>query len=194
MKSVSNDSESKLWMTRPWMSTSGQRFCGIIAVMKATMAIFPRAFLVVSASLAPLLAQTPGSQQQPEFMRQGQQLMREGKLDDALALYRRTLEASPNSLPALLTSPLEVEHTPRRDVGRKGIRRGLQRPAIQRQRVVQLSFAHQLLTLPHELGLLLAARRLRQQRCERSRNDEKSSGKYGHGRFHDRDYPTKPLA
>src|SRR5205814_8789055 len=73
-------------------------------------------------------------------------------------------------------------------------RSGLQRPAIQRQRVVQLSFAHQLLTLPHELGLLLAARRLRQQRCERSRNDEKSSGKYGHGRFHDRDYPIKPLA
>src|SRR2546430_9122380 len=101
MKSVPYDSESKLWMSRPWMSTPGRRLCGIIALMKATMAIFPRAFLVVSASLAPLLAQTPGSQQQqPAFMRQGQQLLREGKLDDALALYRRTLEASPNSLPA----------------------------------------------------------------------------------------------
>ena len=69
--------------------------------MKATIAVIPRAFLVLSASLAPLLAQTPGSQQQqPEFIKQGQQLMREGKLDDALALYRKTLQVSPNSVPA----------------------------------------------------------------------------------------------
>jgi len=69
--------------------------------MKGNVAVTLRAFLVLSASLAPLLAQTPGSQQQqPEFIRQGQQLMREGKLDDALALYRRTLQTSPNSVPA----------------------------------------------------------------------------------------------
>ena len=69
--------------------------------MKTTVAVIPRAFLVLSASLAPLLAQTPGSQQQqPEFIQQGQQLMREGKLDDALALYRKTLQISPNSVPA----------------------------------------------------------------------------------------------
>jgi len=68
--------------------------------MKATIAVIPRAFLVLSAFLAPLLAQTPGSQQQSEFIWQGQQLMREGKLDDALALYRKTLQTSPNSVPA----------------------------------------------------------------------------------------------
>jgi tetratricopeptide (TPR) repeat protein len=69
--------------------------------MKTTIAVIPRAFLVLSVSLAPLLAQTPGTQQQqPEFIRQGQQLMREGKLDDALALYRKTLLTSPNSVPA----------------------------------------------------------------------------------------------
>jgi tetratricopeptide (TPR) repeat protein len=69
--------------------------------MSATIAVIPRAFLVLTASLAPLLAQTPGSQQQqPEFIQQGQQLMREGKLDDALALYRKTLQISPNSVPA----------------------------------------------------------------------------------------------
>jgi len=69
--------------------------------MKATLAVFPRASLVLSAFLAPLLAQTPGSQpQQPEFIRQGQQMMREGKLDDALALYRETLQTSPTSVPA----------------------------------------------------------------------------------------------
>jgi tetratricopeptide (TPR) repeat protein len=69
--------------------------------MRASIAVIPRAFLVLTASLAPLLAQTPGSQQQqPEFIQQGQQLMREGKLDDALALYRKTLQISPNSVPA----------------------------------------------------------------------------------------------
>ena len=68
--------------------------------MKTTVAIICRAVLVLSVSL-PLRAQTPGSQQQqPEFIKQGQQLMREGKLDDALALYRKTLETSPNSIPA----------------------------------------------------------------------------------------------
>jgi tetratricopeptide (TPR) repeat protein len=69
--------------------------------MKATIAVISRTFLVLSFSLAPLLAQTPGSQQQqPEFIKQGQQFMREGKLNDALALYRKTLETSPNSVPA----------------------------------------------------------------------------------------------
>jgi tetratricopeptide (TPR) repeat protein len=69
--------------------------------MRATNAVFPRAFLVFSAFLAPLLAQTPDSQpQQPEFIRQGQQMMREGRLDDALALYLKTLQTSPTSVSA----------------------------------------------------------------------------------------------
>jgi tetratricopeptide (TPR) repeat protein len=69
--------------------------------MRATIAAFPLAFLVLSGFLAPLLAQTPGTQpQQPEFIKQGQQLMREGKLDDALALYLKTLQTSPTSVPA----------------------------------------------------------------------------------------------
>jgi len=51
--------------------------------------------------LPAVFAQAPGPpQQQPEFIRQGQQLMREGKLEDALALYRQTLQATPDSLPA----------------------------------------------------------------------------------------------
>jgi tetratricopeptide (TPR) repeat protein len=69
--------------------------------MRATIEVIPRAILVFSTFLAPLLAQPPSSQpQQPEFIKQGQQLMREGKLDDALALYRETLQASPASVPA----------------------------------------------------------------------------------------------
>jgi len=68
--------------------------------MKAPATVIPRALLVLSASLGPLFAQVPSQQQQPEFIKQGQQLMREEKLDDALALYRKTLQISPDSGPA----------------------------------------------------------------------------------------------
>jgi tetratricopeptide (TPR) repeat protein len=69
--------------------------------MKATIAVITGAILTLLAALTPLRAQTPGSQQQqPEYIRQGQQLMREGKFDEALTLYRKTLETSPNSVPA----------------------------------------------------------------------------------------------
>jgi len=69
--------------------------------MKATAAMILRTFVVISVFVAPTLAQAPSSQQeQPEFIKQGQQLMREGKLDAALALYRQTLQTSPDSLEA----------------------------------------------------------------------------------------------
>jgi tetratricopeptide (TPR) repeat protein len=69
--------------------------------MNASTAVILRAFLVISVSVARVFAQAPGGQEQPpEFIKQGQQLMREGKLDDALALYSQALQTSPNSLPA----------------------------------------------------------------------------------------------
>ncbi len=69
--------------------------------MEATVAIVLRTFFVLAVFVAPVLAQAPNSQaEQPEFIKQGQQLMREGKLDEALALYRHTLQISPDSLPA----------------------------------------------------------------------------------------------
>ncbi len=68
--------------------------------MKASVAVIPGIFLVLLASFTPLIAQVASQQQQPEFIKQGQQLMREGKLDDALALYRKTLQVSPTSVPA----------------------------------------------------------------------------------------------
>lgn len=59
---------------------------------------------VLSALLvlpAAVFAQAPArQQQQPEFIRRGRQLLREGKLQDALALYQQTLQTEPNSLPA----------------------------------------------------------------------------------------------
>ena len=39
-------------------------------------------------------------QQQPEFVRQGQDLIRQGKPEEALALYRQQLQTSPQSVPA----------------------------------------------------------------------------------------------
>lgn len=54
---------------------------------------------------ASLFAQAPAQrQQQPEFIKQGQQLMREGKLEEALELYRKTLQTSPTSLAANLAA------------------------------------------------------------------------------------------
>src|SRR5438270_2651816 len=60
--------------------------------------------MVVLLSITPVLAQAPAQQQQPEFVKQGQQLMREGKPEEALALYRQTLQTSPNSVPANLAA------------------------------------------------------------------------------------------
>ena len=48
-----------------------------------------------------LPAQPPQQGPQSELVREGQRLMREGKLDEALAAFRKELSASPNSLPAL---------------------------------------------------------------------------------------------
>jgi tetratricopeptide (TPR) repeat protein len=45
--------------------------------------------------------QQPGPQQ-PEFVQQGQQFIRDGKDAEALALYRKTLDTSPDSIPAAM--------------------------------------------------------------------------------------------
>jgi tetratricopeptide (TPR) repeat protein len=55
--------------------------------------------LIILGSATVMLAQTP-AQQQPEFVKQAQQLMREGKREEALAVYRETLKTAPNSVPA----------------------------------------------------------------------------------------------
>ena len=69
--------------------------------MKATIRTISTGLVFLWFSVATLSAQAPGTEQeQPEFIKQGQQLMREGKLDAALALYRQTLQTSQDSLPA----------------------------------------------------------------------------------------------
>jgi tetratricopeptide (TPR) repeat protein len=55
--------------------------------------------------LPALLGQSPGLRPtEPDFIRQGQQLLREGKPDDALSLYRTILEVTPDSLPASIAA------------------------------------------------------------------------------------------
>jgi tetratricopeptide (TPR) repeat protein len=66
------------------------------------MELFLSLLLLGSAPLSSL-AQAPG-QPQPEFVQQGQQLIREGKSDEALALYRKTLQTSPDSITANIAS------------------------------------------------------------------------------------------
>jgi hypothetical protein len=46
--------------------------------MKATIGVIASTLLVILGSLAPLFAQAPAQQQQPEFVKQRQELMREG--------------------------------------------------------------------------------------------------------------------
>jgi len=88
--------------------------------MKATTAIICQFVFALSVSLAPLVAQTPGGQQQqPEFIRQGQQLMREGKFDEALALYRQTLQTSPDSAPANIAAGSVLDLMGQSKEGRK---------------------------------------------------------------------------
>jgi len=55
---------------------------------------------VILGSVVALFAQAPAQQQQPEFVKQAQQFMKEGKPEAALAVYRQTLQSSPNSVPA----------------------------------------------------------------------------------------------
>jgi tetratricopeptide (TPR) repeat protein len=57
-------------------------------------------FVLYLPSSATLSSRATNQEQQPEFIKQGQQLMREGKLQEALALYLRTLQISPDSFPA----------------------------------------------------------------------------------------------
>src|SRR5450759_2460827 len=68
--------------------------------MKAATGVVISFVFLFSAFLTSLAQTSTQPPQQPEFVKQGQQLIREGKPDDALALYRKTLQTSPDSIPA----------------------------------------------------------------------------------------------
>jgi tetratricopeptide (TPR) repeat protein len=53
-------------------------------------------------TLAPVSAQAPAQQEQPEFVKEALQLAHDGKVQEALDVYLRELKSSPGSLPANL--------------------------------------------------------------------------------------------
>ncbi len=67
--------------------------------MKTLGAIAPVLLTIFSLQVSSS-AQASGQQQQPDFVKQGQQLIREEKPDEALTLYRKTLQTTPDSVPA----------------------------------------------------------------------------------------------
>ncbi len=86
--------------------------------MKPSVAAAVSAVLVILCAPA-LFAQAPAQQQQPEFVKQAQQLMKEGKQEEALALYRQTLQSSPNSVPANIGAGSVLDLMGRGDEARK---------------------------------------------------------------------------
>jgi tetratricopeptide (TPR) repeat protein len=68
--------------------------------IKASIAASISALALILGSAAVLFAQAPAQRQQPEFVKEAQQFMKEGKPEAALAVYRQTLQSSPNSVPA----------------------------------------------------------------------------------------------
>jgi tetratricopeptide (TPR) repeat protein len=78
--------------------------------MKLLSRAIPLLLLVSCISFIPLFAQAPATQTpQPEFVKQGQQLMREGKLQEALALFRQTLQSMPLSIQANLGAGIVLD-------------------------------------------------------------------------------------
>src|SRR5260370_1287485 len=77
-------------------------------------------YALASCSLAAALyAQPPGRGPQPEFVREGQQLVRQGKLAEALALYQKELQTSPDSVPANNAAGVVLDLMGRGDEARK---------------------------------------------------------------------------
>ena len=62
-------------------------------------AVFRRAFAAFAFSSA-LLAQNPANDDPADLIKQGQALARQGKIDDALAMYRNALQLAPDSYQA----------------------------------------------------------------------------------------------
>ena len=87
--------------------------------MKAVLSGIFWPFFLFLGSSAPSPAQNPGQQQQPEFVKQGQQLIRQGKPEEALALYRKTLETSPASVPANIAAGSVLDLMGRGEEARK---------------------------------------------------------------------------
>ena len=96
--------EGEEWSVKPVLGQActilaESRDCAIIAAMNAVNRTL---FCAFAACLfcAAVSAQPFGGGPQSETVRQGQQLIRQGKLEDALALFQKELQTSPDSVSA----------------------------------------------------------------------------------------------
>jgi polar amino acid transport system substrate-binding protein len=71
-----------------------------ITRMKSAIPTIASAFFAILGSLAPLFAQAPSQQQEPELVKDGPQLIREGKLPRIMGRHREILQTSQDSLNA----------------------------------------------------------------------------------------------
>ena len=115
--------------------------------MKGTVAAillnFLRALRLLSASDG---ADFGNEQQQPEFIKQGQQLLHAGKLDEALALYRQTLQLSPDSFPANIAAGTVLDLMGNSEEARESLAKAIQvagtpEHKAMAQRAMAMSFA-----------------------------------------------------
>jgi tetratricopeptide (TPR) repeat protein len=115
--------------------------------MKTLIRTFAFLATAIIASSVSAFAQGPAAQQdQPEFIKQGQQLMRDGKFDDALALYRKTLESSPNSLQANIAAGSVLDLMGKNEEARKYFQHAIDTAdtpehKAQAQRAMAISYA-----------------------------------------------------
>src|SRR5713101_5548246 len=124
-----------------------KRFCAIIQAMSAT-STFRKTFPIILLSAGIALAQAPGGQEQPEFIRHGQALLREGKLEEALAHYRKVLQTMPDSVPANTATGAVLDLTEQGSEARKYFAKAIEvaptpQSKANAQRAMAMSYAFQ---------------------------------------------------
>src|SRR5205807_353140 len=69
-------------------------------IMLRVLHLLARSIAVVVLAAVPTIAQSPPAQDPAaEWLRQGQQKLRDGQADEAVSIYRQALQASPRSFP-----------------------------------------------------------------------------------------------
>lgn len=93
--------------------------------MKTAIQVVTLALWLLSCP-AGMFAQAPGAdQQQPEFVRQARQLLREGRLEAALAVYQQELKTSPDSAAANIGAGSVLDLLGRGEEARKHFSRAI---------------------------------------------------------------------
>ncbi|MBV9479200.1 MAG: tetratricopeptide repeat protein [Acidobacteria bacterium] len=113
-------------------------------MMKLSLTICCAVFLI-SGSICSFTQAGRQQQQQPEFVQQGQQLMHEGKPDEALALYRKAVETSPDSITANIAAGSVLDLMGRGEEARAYFARAIELATLEQkaraQRAMAMSYA-----------------------------------------------------